>query len=217
MKNHPVITVAEDGPLFFFKTSDELVIEHVVSEDGAPYRHRVGIALCRCGQSKDKPFCDGSHGSAGFCSACCADEEMDRRKDYYGERITVHYNRLLCAHSEKCIKGLPAVFKKEGRPWITPDAADPKEVIKAVRRCPSGALSYSIDGVEHRDPETPREPRITVMNEGPLCVTGSIELKDARWGKGASKEHYTLCRCGASMNKPFCDGSHWHCKKVWEK
>jgi CDGSH-type Zn-finger protein len=202
----------EDGPLYLFRNQDKIVIDHLISEDGGSYRHRVGIALCRCGQSKDKPFCDGSHVAAGFCSARCADDSKDRRKDYCGANITIHDNRMLCAHAETCIKSLPSVFRKDGRPWIDPDGAEVESIIATVKKCPSGALSYSIGGVEHRDPEHERAPLITVQKGGPLCVTGSIELHDAPWGDGASKEHYALCRCGGSMNKPFCDGSHWHCK-----
>jgi hypothetical protein len=79
-----------------------------------------------------------------------------------------------------------------------------------VRRCPSGALSYSIDGVEYRDPEEQRNPTVTVLKNGPYHITGGIELigENIQFGEGASKEHYTLCRCGASENKPFCDGAH---------
>jgi hypothetical protein len=74
-------------------------------------------------------------------------------------------------------------------------------------KCPSGALSYSIENIEYRDQE--REPMVTVTDDGPYAITGAIELIGVTFGDGASKEHYTLCRCGASKNKPFCDGSHW--------
>jgi CDGSH-type Zn-finger protein len=81
-------------------------------------------------------------------------------------------------------------------------------VIETVRKCPSGALSYSIDGIEYRDQD--RKPMITVSKDGPYIVIGGIALmgNDSQFGQGASKEHYTLCRCGASKNKPFCDGAH---------
>ena len=81
------------------------------------------------------------------------------------------------------------------------------EHIKAlIEKCPSGALSYSIKG--QAQPAADREPAITIEKNGPLRITGGIELKDANWGQGAPQEHYTLCRCGASKNKPFCDGTH---------
>jgi len=80
-------------------------------------------------------------------------------------------------------------------------------VIATIRRCPSGALSYEVDGRAPADP--PREPKIVVTQNGPYAVSGAVELLDVALGEGASPEHYTLCRCGASRNKPFCDGSHW--------
>jgi hypothetical protein len=82
------------------------------------------------------------------------------------------------------------------------------KIIETIRKCPSGALSYSIDGVEYRDDKT-RTPKVAVSKNGPYLVTGGIELAGVEnWAEGASKEHYTLCRCGASKNKPFCDGMH---------
>jgi len=82
-----------------------------------------------------------------------------------------------------------------------------QEIIAVIRKCPSGALSYAIDGVEATPPE--RAPMVTVADNGPYQITGGIELMAVKQGHGASSEHYTLCRCGASKNKPFCDGSHW--------
>lgn len=92
-------------------------------------------------------------------------------------------------------------------PWIDPDGADAGKVEQAVKGCPSGALSYSRAGEAGGDTE--REPMVTVTKDGPYAVTGGIELIGAEFGEGASRERYTLCRCGASRNKPFCDGSHW--------
>jgi truncated hemoglobin YjbI/CDGSH-type Zn-finger protein len=89
------------------------------------------------------------------------------------------------------------------------------ELISAVRACPSGALSFSLGGHEVREQvDQEREPTIEVSKDGPYRITGAIPLEDAR-GKpelrnhGASLEHYSLCRCGQSKNKPFCSGMHW--------
>ena len=92
-------------------------------------------------------------------------------------------------------------------PWIDPDGASVAEIIATIEKCPSGALSYARDGVEAPPPR--REPMVTVTNDGPYAVTGGIELVGVPFGDGASREHYTLCRCGGSKNKPFCDGTHW--------
>ena len=93
-------------------------------------------------------------------------------------------------------------------PWIDPDGATVREIIETIGRCPSGALGYTIDGIEHLDQDRP--PMITVTRDGPYAVTGGIELVEQAMGDGASTEHYALCRCGGSKNKPFCDGTHWH-------
>ena len=71
-------------------------------------------------------------------------------------------------------------------------------------------MSYSIDGVEYAPAGS--KPMVTVTNDGPYAVTGAVELVGVAFGDGASREHYTLCRCGQSKNKPFCDGSHWDAK-----
>jgi truncated hemoglobin YjbI len=92
------------------------------------------------------------------------------------------------------------------------------EIIRAVRDCPSGALSYAIDGVEMRnqvDWDNRREPAIEVSKDGPYRVSGGIALRmsdgaDVSRNAGASYEHYALCRCGHSQNKPFCSGMHWY-------
>jgi CDGSH-type Zn-finger protein len=65
-----------------------------------------------------------------------------------------------------------------------------------------------VDGVEHPDREG--EPMIGIAPNGPYVVAGGATLEDAAFGEGASREHFTLCRCGASTNKPFCSGAHWN-------
>ena len=92
-------------------------------------------------------------------------------------------------------------------PWIDPDGATIAEIISTIDKCPSGALSYAIDGVEGAS--VARPPKVVVTDNGPYAVSGGIDLVNQEFGDGASREHYTLCRCGASANKPFCDGSHW--------
>jgi truncated hemoglobin YjbI/CDGSH-type Zn-finger protein len=101
---------------------------------------------------------------------------------------------------------------------VTPSGGRMDEIIRAVRDCPSGALSYAIDGVEARnavDRHATREPAIEVTKDGPYRVTGGIPLtgvdgKDVARNQSASHEHYALCRCGHSQNKPFCSGMHWY-------
>ena len=177
---------------------------------GAPIPNQPYVALCRCGGSSTKPFCDGTHLTNGFRSEKSADRTPDRRRDYPGKGIVVHDNRGLCSHAGHCTEGRPDVFCEdaaEGEPWIRASAAEADAIVETVRSCPSGALSYSLGSVEHRDRD--RAARIVVSADGPYQVEGGIELIGSEFGEGASREHYCLCRCGASRNKPFCDGSHW--------
>lgn len=215
----PKILPLPNGPYYLINDMQPKVVYNLQNFKGEPLSTTVGIALCRCGASKNKPFCDGTHNVIGFSSANRTLDEnddtkktaiKDKRRDYPGKEITVHDNRKICSHAAECVNNLSSVFKLGSRPWINPDASKMNDIIDVVRRCPSGALSYSIDGVEYRDPEEQRNPIVTVLKNGPYHITGGIELigENIQFGEGASKEHYTLCRCGASENKPFCDGAH---------
>jgi len=165
------------------------------------------MALCRCGGSATKPFCDGTHKKNGFSGAKQAPASPAKRDTYRGKSITIHDDRAICAHSARCTDELAAVFQYGSEPWIDPDGASAQAVIEAIRKCPSGALSYSIDGLEAAPLK--RDAGITVMKDGPYAVVGAMTLTGQESGAMASSECYTLCRCGASKNKPFCDGSHW--------
>jgi CDGSH-type Zn-finger protein len=197
------ITCLPNGP---YSVSPEAV--SLRRENGVALEAGVKVSLCRCGGSANKPFCDGTHRKNGFSDCNTADPARDRRVAYAGKGITIFDNRSICAHAGFCTDGLKKVFRTDAEPWIDPDGASVAEVIATIEKCPSGALSYARDGVEAPPPR--REPMITVMNDGPYAVTGRVELADVRRGEGASEEHYTLCRCGGSKNKPFCDGTHWH-------
>jgi CDGSH-type Zn-finger protein len=200
----PQIECKENGP-YLVKGLDDLK-----NSKGEAIATQPVIALCRCGGSANKPFCDGTHKNNGFNSERLTDRTPDRRDSYVGKRITIHDNRGICSHAGACTDGLADVWRMKKEPWIDPDAADVQAIIETIKQCPSGALSYTIDNVEHRDQA--RDPAILVSKNGPYRMTGAVELKDAPWGEGASREHYTLCRCGGSKNKPFCDGTHWHIK-----
>ncbi len=163
-------------------------------------------ALCRCGESKHKPFCDGTHGKIGWTDEKLEGRQPRKKGSYQGKKITIHDNRGICAHVGFCTAGLPKVFQMGVEPWINPDAETVEKVIKTIKKCPSGALSYSIDGVLY-DKFT-EQPEIKVTEDGPYFVTGSVELHDNDHPE--SEEHFALCRCGKSKNKPFCDGQHWY-------
>ena len=165
------------------------------------------VALCRCGNSKNKPFCDGTHASIGFSGDRAPDRVRDQRENYIGKAVTIHDNRGICAHAARCTSTLTTVFKYGQEPWVDPNGDTAEKIIATVNQCPSGALSYSLDGVEHRDRD--REPVILIVPNGPYAIKGGAELEDVEWGTGASQEHFDICRCGHSKNKPFCSGAHW--------
>jgi CDGSH-type Zn-finger protein len=94
--------------------------------------------------------------------------------------------------------------------FVTPEGASPDEIIDIVKACPSGALGYVRDGVVYEGDD--REAEIYVAENASYYVRGGIELEGEIFNHGASREHYALCRCGQSKNKPFCDGTHWWVK-----
>ena len=168
---------------------------------------KEAMGLCRCGQSANKPFCDGSHKNIGFSSENQLEPEKDRLDSYQGKNITIYDNRSLCAHAGYCTDGLASVFRMHEEPFVDADGASAEEIIEIIKQCPSGALSYSIEDVD--ETVEPGEAFIFIEPNGPYVVKGGVELLETPKGKGASEGTITLCRCGASKNKPYCDGSHW--------
>ncbi len=181
-------------------------IPRLTDADGSEIEVKKSVTLCRCGASKSKPYCDNSHADIGFESSVSKDRTPDVLTAYQGKEITVHYNRLLCSHAGVCSNGLKPVFDSDRKPWIVPDNGDAGAIREIVAACPSGALSLSKPG------DTPHQTGrssvgITIERNGPYRVTG-VAMPDVDWAEGASHYKYVLCRCGASKNKPFCDGTH---------
>jgi CDGSH-type Zn-finger protein len=203
------IVVTTDGP-YRLEGAAQLT-DHL----GVAIERREGACLCRCGRSKTKPFCDGSHATSGFTGAKDPRRVPDRLDVYAGQQARVFDNRGLCAHSGFCTDRLNGVFHVGQEPFVTPSGARVDDIIGAVRRCPSGALGIAF-GPDRDDEltDTDRPARIEVSRDGPYRMTGGVQLVDEAGAAiarnaGASLEHYSLCRCGASLNKPFCSGMHW--------
>ena len=189
--------------------------ERLVSWLGVPLASLPQMALCRCGASALKPFCDGSHSEIGFTDEKDPERVLDRRDTYVGQQATIFDNRGTCAHSGFCSDRLRIVFRPDQEPFVAPSGGRMDEIIAAVRACPSGALSFALGGHEAREQvDQEREQAIEVSKDGPYRVTGGLPLEDPDGNpeprnEGASLEHYSLCRCGHSRNKPFCSGRHW--------
>jgi CDGSH-type Zn-finger protein/truncated hemoglobin YjbI len=207
----PGIRCAPGGP--YLVTNAEHIRDWLGQElDASPE-----VALCRCGSSQIKPVCDGACATNGFTDTKDPKRVRDRRDTYEGVQLTVYDNRGICQHSGFCTDRVNTVFHTEG-PFVTSSGGRMDEIIRAVRDCPSGALSYALDGVEARaqvDWQGGREQAIEVSKDGPYRITGALPLTDHRGerverAEGASLEHYALCRCGHSQNKPFCSGMHWY-------
>ncbi|MBV8750004.1 MAG: CDGSH iron-sulfur domain-containing protein [Candidatus Eremiobacteraeota bacterium] len=207
----PSIRLEANGPLLVTNVDD------VHDWLGCALPARPLIALCRCGLSATKPFCDGSH-AQGFDDAKDPARVPDRRDTYVGVQVTILDNRGTCQHAGLCSDRLKTVFRTKEEPFVAPSGGRMDEIIRAVRDCPSGALSYALDGVEARadvDHHGTRAPSIEVTKDGPYRVHGGVALLDANGDEvarnaGASTEHYALCRCGHAQNKPFCTGMHWY-------
>jgi len=181
----------------------------LISSSGEESNIEGKKALCRCGASSMKPLCDGSHVGIGFSDKNESDSGKNRKRPYEGKKITVFYNKELCTHAARCVAGSPDVFDPGKNPWIQPDnSEDIQKLQETLLKCPSGALSFKVEGEEEVSDFGLGEEKIRIARDGPYYVEGSIELEDTQFAEGASHEHYSLCRCGKSRNKPFCDGYH---------
>ena len=207
----PRIRVAENGP-YLVQGSVPIGRKSIVeSDDGDSLVWRTGdeeakdgnYALCRCGGSSNKPYCDGTHAEIGFDGTETAptDDYDDRAESYPGTGITMHDDRGICEHAGFCGIGKNAWKMVQD----TDDVVARSQVAAMVERCPSGALTYDVDG-ERVEPDLPT--RVNTVKDGPLWVTGGIPVERADGEPMETRNRVTLCRCGASENKPLCDGSH---------
>jgi len=179
----------------------------VIDTSGNQIKTPRVYSLCRCGESKYKPQCDGSHAKAGF-DGKREDSNKPEPERYEGKEITIVFDRYLCMGAGYCGE-LEAVFGTHKAPKYDPDGAPVNDIIETIRNCPSGALSYIIDGVHQTNYYD--ESRIVVEKDGPLNVQGEFTLIDDQESDRflpKATDHYTLCRCGGSKKKPLCDGSH---------
>jgi uncharacterized Fe-S cluster protein YjdI/CDGSH-type Zn-finger protein len=135
------------------------------------------------------------------------EEQRGPHKVYANASIEVRWEPKLCIHTGNCWRGLGQVFDANARPWLDVDAASPDAIAATIVTCPTGALHFRrLDGGAEVEPHqtTTIEPR----PNGPLFVRGRAHVVDGDGRLIREDTRLALCRCGASANKPFCDGSH---------
>lgn len=186
--------------------------DEVLSEYGEPLTWKsdtpleapATYLLCRCGKSDNKPFCDGSHAFNGFVGTerAPAERPPENIRPYEGTGIVVLHDEELCEHAGFCGNRITNWYKMLPE---TEDTIVRGHLIGMLEKCPSGALSYEIDG-DQIEPPLPKE--IAPVPNGPLAVTGGIPIVLTDGTQMAIRNRVTLCRCGASKNKPLCDGTH---------
>jgi len=130
------------------------------------------------------------------------------KKEYQGEEVTIVWQAHKCIHSEKCWRNLEDVFRYGKKPWVDPNGASGEKIRQQIEQCPSGALSYL--GQEVKSEKEEGDLKATLVANGPILIKGSINFMHPD-GSTSLEKNPVICRCGASDNKPFCDGSH---KKV---
>ncbi|MBT8185449.1 MAG: (4Fe-4S)-binding protein [Eudoraea sp.] len=129
-------------------------------------------------------------------------------KEYSTEELTVVWKPKLCIHAEVCVKTLPNVYDPHAKPWISPENADTASLKSQIDKCPSGALSYYMDNDKKKIDMSDTKTKVEVAANGPLLVHGELEVKNPDGEITTKKRTTAFCRCGASTNKPYCDGSH---------
>ncbi len=133
---------------------------------------------------------------------------MSKQKIYNfsGKEIEVSWDSRLCIHIAECSQAKGELFLTGRQPWCLPDLVSKEEVRDVVQRCPSGALTYNDkDGQQE---QAVSDNSVTVAYNGPLFVTGDLEIENAPQDMPGIRFRAALCRCGLSKNKPFCDNSH---------
>jgi CDGSH-type Zn-finger protein len=213
------ITVTEDGPYRVSGGVPLVRVEIVTNEAGESIAWRETerieasgtYSLCRCGHSEDKPFCDASHVAVGFdgTETAARDGYFEIAANIDGPGVRLHDARKLCAEARFC--------DRAGGLWNLVTRCDDDETRALAEEeamlCPSGryVICDSATG-EVREPEF--EPSIAIVEDpslqvsGPLWVRGGIPIFSEDGTPYEVRNRVTLCRCGHSANKPYCDGSH---------
>ncbi len=130
-------------------------------------------------------------------------------KEHSNGEVTVVWKPRLCIHSGICVRGLAMVFQPHEKPWIKMDGASTESIIEQVKACPSGALSFFMNHENVSDAQMDAKTiEVQVLKNGPYLVRGEIIIQHSDGSSEVKESSTALCRCGASLKKPYCDGAH---------
>ncbi len=213
------ITVSKNGP-YIVTGGIPLSQQEICNDDEGycrtwrevkRYPMQEQYALCRCGQSKNKPFCDGTHLKVNFNGTETAGNEpyLHHLRFIRGQELELADYEGLCVHARFCMRagGIWSLTERSG------DTNAKNTAIEEACNCPSGRLVVK-DRKTGRVIEPELEKSIVVIEnpargeQGPLWVRGGIPVISGDGKRYTVRNRLTLCRCGKSRNKPFCDGSH---------
>ena len=224
-KQSPKIIVAQNGPYLVY--GDPAIVRkmQITSEHGEPMTWQTNetietgdrpvVALCRCGGSSNKPFCDDTHKKNAFNGTeTAATNTFEERKIVHEGSIGIVIKRdySICAESGFCGHRLANIQKLAAQ---TDDSIVRAQVMAMIERCPSGSYTYALDeDSADIEPDLPQQVAVTTEMTlegpiaGPLWVTGNILIERSDGQPVETRNRVTLCRCGQSKNKPYCDGTH---------
>ncbi|MDR2197640.1 MAG: CDGSH iron-sulfur domain-containing protein [Coriobacteriales bacterium] len=218
MATEKKITIVKDGPYLVAGSVplDEKVMlsagHERVYQQGRVFEAKETYALCRCGKSKNPPFCDGSHVAAHFDGTETASTKpFDQRVEIFEGPTLDLYDDERCAFARFCHRAGKEVWT------LTEESDDPQaraEAIQAANDCPAGRLVQHDKLADNVGIEPELEPAISILQDperevsASLFVRGGIPLISAEGFEYERRNRYALCRCGASRNKPFCDATH---------
>ena len=219
MKSNQKVTVIKNVP---YLVSGNLPLSKTISivgseglpeewKQGKKYPEQENYVLCRCGNSQHKPYCDGTHLKVGFNGEETASKKqyIDQTEIIHGPELDLTDAKKFCSNARFC--------QLSGDTWHNVKKSDYLNArniaIKTACNCPSGRL-VAWDKKTKTPYEKKFEPSIEIIEDpqikvsGPIWLKGGIELQSSDGTKYESRNRMTLCRCGKSNNKPFCDGSH---------
>jgi len=127
-------------------------------------------------------------------------------KEYCNEEFTIIWKAKMCIHAAECVKRLPKVYRPREKPWLIIENATTEELKLQINACPSGALSYRLN--TNVNNKVMDNTKVEVFENGPLIVHGTLEITHSNGEKEIKETRAAFCRCGVSLNKPYCDGAH---------